>query len=178
MELKDKNVLVAYFSRADENYAVGRITKGNTQIIAEMIAETAGAETFRIETVTPYPADYDECIAVARREKQAGARPAIKGDAAVEKYDVVFIGMPNWWGEIPMALYTFIEQHDWNGKTVVPFATHEGSGMGGMDRSIARACKGATILGGLAVQGNIAQNQQDKTRKSVEKWLGELKSAL
>lgn len=169
-----KKTLVAYFSRADENYGVGYVEKGNTQIVAEMIAEATGADTFHIRTVEPYPADYDACIAQAKTEMQQNARPDIVGDVGVEQYDTIFIGYPNWWGEPPMALYTFIERHAWEGRVVIPFITHEGSGFGGTDRRVAAACKGATALTGYAVQGRKAQRSQDDVRKAVAKWLEKL----
>lgn len=165
--------LVVFFSHTGENYNVGYITKGNTHIIADLIADATGADRFEIEPATRYPENYNECIAVAKQELRAGARPAVKGDVAVEEYDVIFIGYPNWWGEAPMCLYTFIEQHDWRGKTVIPFITHEGSGMGGTDRSIAKACEGATVAvgKGLAVQGKVAQTNPSSAKQSVERWL-------
>lgn len=172
--MSDKKVLVAFFSRADENYNVGYIEKGNTQIIAEMIGEKTGGTLFHIETVTPYPADYMECIDVAKKELNNKARPAIKGDAQVEDYDVIFLGYPNWWGDVPMAVYTFIEKHNWQGKTVIPFCTHEGSGLGSTETKLKNACNGATFLKGLAVQGATAQNRQAQARQSVENWLGKL----
>ena len=121
-----------------------------------------------------YPKDsYNDCIEIAKKEKQANARPAIKGDVKIEDYDVIFIGYPNWWGEAPMCVYTSIDKHNWNGKTVIPFITHEGSSMGGTDRKIATACKGANVAvgKGLAVQGKVAQENQANARKSVERWL-------
>lgn len=170
MESKKKS-LVAFFSRADENYAVGYIEKGNTHIVAEMIASETGADLFRIETERSYPADYNECIEVAKREKNANARPAIMGDVRVEDYDVIYLGYPNWWGEMPMAVYTFIEKHDWKGKTVVPFCTHEGSGLSGTERRVQSACEGAKVLKGLAVRGATAQNAPDTALKAVMSWL-------
>ncbi|GAB6975119.1 flavodoxin [Prevotella falsenii] len=170
--MKDKKILVAFFSRADENYNVGYIKVGNTQKIAEAIARETGADTFHIETVKPYPAAYNPCIEQAKEELRTNARPEIKGDIKVEDYDVVFIGFPNWWGEPPMALYTFIEKHNWEGKTIIPFITHEGSGFGGTDRQVAAACKGATMLKGLAVQGKAAQQGADATVKEWLKGLG------
>lgn len=172
--MNGKKVLVAFFSRADENYNVGYIEKGNTQIIAEMIAGETGGTLFHIETVTPYPADYMECIDVAKKELNSKERPAIKGDVQMEDYDIIFLGYPNWWGDVPMAVYTFIEKHDWQGKTVIPFCTHEGSGLGSTEGKLKNACKGATFLKGLAVQGTTAQNKQAQARQSVENWLGKL----
>lgn len=173
-DMEQKKVLVAFFSRAGENYAVGNIEKGNTHIVAEMIAEETGADLFHIEPVTPYPEDYTECTEVSKRELNNRARPAVKGDAAVEDYDVVFIGYPNWWGDMPMPVYTFIEKHTWQGKTVVPFFTHEGSGLSDTEAKLRTACTGATVLKGLALRGATAQNRQAEARESVRNWLDKL----
>lgn len=170
METKQKT-LVAFFSRADENYSVGYIKKGNTHIVAEMIAAETEADMFHIETVNPYPANYNECIEVAKREKQSKARPEIKGDVRVEDYDIIFLGYPNWWGEMPMAVYTFIEKHNWQNKIVIPFCTHEGSGLSGTERRIQSACEGATVMEGIAIRGYTAQNEQETTRKTVQTWI-------
>lgn len=169
-----KKILVAFFSRAGENYAVGNIEKGNTHIVAEMIAEETGGTLFHIEPVTPYPEDYTECTEVAKREKSEGARPAVKGDIRVEDYDVIFLGYPNWWGDMPMPVYTFIEKHTWQGKTVIPFCTHEGSGLSGTESILKRVCDGATVLKGLALRGTTAQRSQEQARQSVGNWLGKL----
>lgn len=165
-----KKVLVAYFSHAGENYAVGNITKGNTRIVAEMIAERTGGKLFEISPVKEYPSTYSACVEVAKKEKEAGARPAVREDIAVEDYDVVFIGYPNWWGDMPMSVYTFIEKHDWTGKTVIPFCTHEGSGLSSTEKYIAKACKGAKVEKGLAVRGATAQNDRERTEKYIIQW--------
>lgn len=170
MNTKQKS-LVAFFSRADENYAVGYIEKGNTQIVAEVIAAEVGADLFHVETETPYPAEYDRCIEVAKRELQTAARPALRGDVNVADYDVIFLGYPNWWGDMPMALYTFIERHDWHGKTVLPFCTSEGSGLSGTVQRLRKACAGAEILDGLALRGATAQHDPETIRSSVSAWL-------
>ena len=169
----DGKKLVVFFSHTGENYNVGYIEKGNTHIVADMIADATGADIFEIVPEKGYPKSYNECIEIAKKELQANARPDVKGDVKIEDYDVIFIGYPQWWGEPPMCVYTFIEKHDWNGKTVIPFVTHEGSGMGGTDRKIAAECKGANTLTGkgLAIQGKIAQENQASAKKSVEKWL-------
>ena len=172
--MDNKKVLIAYFSRADENYNVGYIKKGNTEIIAEMIAKETKGTLFHIETKTSYPADYMACIDLAKKEMNSNARPAIKGDAEVEYYDVIFLGYPNWWGDVPMAVYTFIERHHWQGKTIIPFCTHEGSGLGSTVNRLKRACQGGAFLSGLAVQGTIAQNSQKSAEQSVKNWLKKL----
>lgn len=164
--------LVAYFSRTGENYGVGVIEKGNTHIIADMVANQTEVDTFEIATVTPYSDNYDECTAVARRERDEKARPELT--AAVDNladYDVIFLGYPIWWGDMPMAVYTFLESYDFEGKTIVPFCTHAGSGLSGTVGSIKAACPGATVLDGLAVAGTTAQNDQPAAEKAVTDWL-------
>ncbi|MDE6369322.1 MAG: flavodoxin, partial [Muribaculaceae bacterium] len=175
MKNSDKT-LVVFFSHIGENYAVGNITEGNTHIIANMIADATGAKTFEIVPEKAYPESYNECIDVAKKELQSNARPAIKDDIDISEYDTIFLGYPNWWGQPPMCVFTFIEGHDWKGKTVIPFITHEGSGMGGTDRKIAEACKGANVAvgKGLAVRGATAQNDRDTAHKTVTKWLEKL----
>ena len=166
-------VLVVYFSRTGENYTVGTISKGNTAIVADMIAENTGADVFEIVPVTPYPDSYDECLEVATQEQRSNARPEYVGEVeGWEEYDTVFFGYPIWWGDLSMIAYTFLENHDWSGKTVIPFNTHEGSGQSGTQRTIEGLCSGATVLDGLAVRGNTAQNDSAATRKSITDWLG------
>lgn len=173
--MNTKKILVAFFSRAGENYAVGHIEQGNTHIVAEMIASATGGTLFRIEPATPYPDDYRACTEVAQREKRSNARPALVGDIAVEEYDVIFLGYPNWWGNLPMCVYTFLEQHDWEGKVVIPFCTHEGSGLSDTENLLRAACRGASVLNGLAVRGSVAQDEREKARKQVMEWLKQLK---
>lgn len=173
--LSDKKVLVAFFSHTGENYGVGNISEGNTHIIAGMIAEATGGSLFEIVPEKDYPHDsYDAVVEIAKEEKARNARPAIKGDIEVEDYDVIFIGYPNWWGDMPMPVYTFLEKHDWNGKTVVPFCTHEGSGLSDTESYVADVCEGASVAEGLAVRGETAQNNREQARKAVSSWLENL----
>lgn len=174
-DINTKKILVAFFSRTGENYAVGHIEQGNTHIVAEMIASATGGTLFRIEPSTPYPDDYRACTEVAQREKRSKARPALVGDIAAEEFDVIFLGYPNWWGDLPMCIYTFLEQHDWQGKVVIPFCTHEGSGLSDTENRLRTACRGASVLNGLAVRGFVAQNEREKARKLVLEWLKQLK---
>lgn len=170
-EMKSKKVLVSFFSRTGENYAVGNISKGNTHIIAEMIAKETGGKLFQIETVKPYPDEYKACVDIAKAEKENNARPEVQGDVKVEDYDIIFLGYPNWWGDMPMAVYTFIEKHNWQGKTVIPFCTHEGSGLSDTERKLKEACKGAIVSRGLAVRGATAQNSRAQAQEAVVNWL-------
>lgn len=176
ISIKDKKTLVVFFSHTGENYSVGNISEGNTHIIAKMIGETTRGKLFEIVPEKEYPHDsYDKVVDIAKKEKAEKARPAIKSDIAVEDYDVIFIGYPNWWGDMPMPVYTFLEKHDWNGKIVIPFCTHEGSGLSSTEKYIAETCNGATVVKGLAVRGATAQSNRDQARKSVSSWIDKLK---
>lgn len=170
-DMDGKRTLVAFFSRTGENYGVGNIEKGNTHIIAEMIAEETKGTLFQIEPLKTYPENHRKCTEVAKEEVESKARPAIKGDIAVEDYDVIYIGYPNWWADMPMPVYTFIEKHNWQGKTVIPFCTHEGSGLSDTENKLKKSCEGATVLKGLAIRGTTAQKSQEQARKTVSTWL-------
>ncbi len=163
--------LVIVFSRADENYSVGYVEKGNTMILAEMIANKTGAELFEVKPAKKYPADYDTCIDVAKREQNQNARPAILEDKDVSEYDTIFFGYPVWWGDIPMCLYTFIEAHEWNGKKIIPFCTHEGSGIARTESTLKRLMKGAEVIKPLAMRGATAQNRRTEAEKEISLWL-------
>lgn len=168
------NILVLYFSHTGENYNVGVIDEGNTAIIAKMVAERTGADLFEIVPVEPYPEGYDECCDVALAEKNAGARPAVEAMPDISGYSTVFLGFPCWWGDLPMPVYTVIENLDWNGKTVCPFNTHEGSGEAGMFSTVEAVCGGSTVTAGLTMRGQDAQNDREGTQAAVDAWLGEL----
>ena len=170
-----EGALVTYFSHAGENYNVGVIEEGNTAKLAKVIAEQTGADLFEIVPVVDYPQSYDECLEVATAEQREGARPEYVGDVENwDQYDTIFIGYPIWWGEIPNIVYTFMENHDFAGKTVIPFNTHEGSGQSHSQRDIENALPDATVLKGLAVRGATAQNDADATAKAVSGWLSGL----
>ena len=171
---ENESILIAFFSRADENYSVGYIEKGNTHIIAEIIAEFTGGELFHIERSTPYPANYNQCIEEAKAEQNSNARPPLLEDKDISDYDTIFLGYPNWWGDMPMPVYTFIESKDWSGKTVIPFCTHAGSGLSGTVSTLRNKCNGATVLEGLAIAGTTAQNNRAQSTNSVENWLNRL----
>lgn len=165
------NLLVAYFSRAGQNYVAGSVVDlpvGNTEVVARMAAEVCGGELFRIDTVRPYAADYRACTEEAKAELNANARPELRElPESIDAYDTVVLGYPNWWGTMPMAVYTFLEAFDFSGKTILPFCTNEGSGLSGTEDDIRRACPGATVKRGLAITGHKAAG----SRKAVESWL-------
>ena len=181
-------ILVVFLSRAGENYNVGvtregsasaayagYIDKGNTAMMAAVIAELTGGDLFEIQTVTPYPEDYASMLRVAQEEIDTDARPALAAQVEnMADYDVVFIGYPIWHGRMPQAIYTFMETHDLTGKTVIPFNTHEGSGQSGTQQVIETALPGSTVLQGLAIQGKVAQEDPERTRALIETWLEEI----
>ena len=163
--------LVAFYSRADENYFGGSyryISVGNTEKAANMIAQATGADLFKIEQVTPYAADYQTCIDQAKRDLRAKARPELlKTLDSIDQYDEIYLGYPNYWGDMPMAVYTFLESFDWSGKTIHPFCTHEGSGLSGTEKKIEKTCRGAKITKGLAIHGSSV----DGAKAAVEGWV-------
>lgn len=169
-----KRILVAYFSRADENTGgVGYIEKGNTRILAEMAADITKGDLFEIKTVKPYPKEYRPATEVAKQEKENNERPEINGPLPdMNQYDVIFLGYPIWWSDLPMGVYTFLEKENFAGKTIIPFCTHEGSGIGNTERFIAETTK-AKVLPGLEMRGKKAQTQQAEARKDMEKWVNE-----
>ena len=174
---ENNDVLVVYFSRTGEQYQVGVIDKGNTAIVAEMIAEKTGADLFEIIPETDYPYTYNELLDVAKKEQREKARPAIKGDLPdLSQYKTIFIGAPVWWNDWPMIMYTFFENNaeELAGKSLVPFSTHGGAGLSGFDKKLQSVCKDSQILTGLAISGKDAQNDQDKVRSTVNNWLSGL----
>lgn len=166
------NVLVAFYSRADENYVSGvlkRLEVGNTEVAAEIIAELVGADLFKIEQEQEYSKDYNECIAQAQSDQRNNERPKLKRcPQDLEGYDVIYLGYPNYWGTMPMAVFTFLEGLDFCGKVIKPFCTHEGSGLGGSINDIKKLCPSATVEKGLAIHGSRVQN----SKKDIEKWIG------
>lgn len=170
-----KRVLVAYFSRTGENYNVGMIQKGNTHIIADIIAEKVKAQTFEIKPETRYPDDYDDCTKIAKQEKAKGARPKLASSVEnFESFDVIFLGYPIWWGDMPMAVYTFLESHDFSGKIVVPFCTHAGSGLSGTVQILREKLPHSPVFNGLAISGSTAQRNFKSAQQQVFRWLQEI----
>lgn len=163
-------ILTVYFSRKGENYWNGRIVnlkKGNTEIAAEFIRDAVGGDLFEVESLKEYPQDYHECTEVARDELKRGERVAVKAfPENLEDYPVIFVGYPNWWGTMPMALFTFLEHYDLKGKTVIPLCTNEGSGMGHSERDLKKICTGARVLPGLAVRGSAVT----ESRGEIVSW--------
>ena len=159
--------LVIVFSHTGENYNVGNITTGNTMKLAQIIAEKTKSDLFEVKPAKEYPSNYNECTDIAKREQNQKARPAILEDKDISEYDTIYFGYPIWWGDIPMCLYTFIEGHNWEGKTIFPFCTHEGSGAGRTDRTLSATMKGANVHRVVAVRGTTAQNDPAASEKAL-----------
>lgn len=169
------DTLVVYFSRTGEQYQVGVIDKGNTEIVADMIIEETGADRFEIVPQEDiYPDTYDALTDVAKQEQNENARPAFAGDVPdLSRYSTIYIGAPVWWGDWPMICYTFFEENadGLAGKTLIPFSTHGGSGLAGFDAKLADACPDSSIGTGLAIAGEDAQKDQDSVRERVREWI-------
>lgn len=158
--------LIIYFSRADENYAVGYIDKGNTEIAAEFVQELTGADMFKVEPAVPYAADYKTCIEEAK--KRIGNAPIKEKPGDISAYDTVFIMSPIYWGTYAPEVETAIEGLDFSGKNVRVISTHEGSGLGSMVSDVKKMCKGANVDSkGLAIKGSTVKS----SKAVVEKWL-------
>ncbi|MBD5390608.1 flavodoxin [bacterium] len=167
--------LIVYYSRRGENYWNGTIknlTKGNTEIVAEMIQNMVGGDLFEIQTVKEYSLNYYTCIEEAKKELHNEERPELKSFIDnIEDYDTIFIGYPNWWGTMPMAVFTFLEHYNLSGKTILPFCTNEGSGMGSSEKDLKRICKGAILKPGLSIHGAEAKSAQTKVTDWIKKSL-------
>ena len=163
--------LIAFFSRADENYfggAMRYVKTGNTEIVCGIMKEMIDADVFKIEMKHPYSPVYMTCIEEAKRDLREKARPELVSmPDSLDGYDTVVLAYPNYWGSMPMAVYTFLEHFDFTGKTILPLCTNEGSGMGGTEREIKRACPGADVKRGLPVTGGSAADSGPALRR----WL-------
>ena len=156
-----KKILVAYFSYS-----------GNTREIANQIHKNAGCDIFEIQSVKPYPDDYDAVVQQARQELKSGHKPALKTKVEnIKPYDLVFIGYPNWCGTIPAPVRVFLSEYDFLGKTIIPFCTHEGSGLGRSTMDISKLCQKSALLEGVAIRGMDVKTAQNK----VSEWLRKIK---
>ena len=164
-------ILVAYFSES-----------GNTRVVAQAIQGAVGADIFEIKTVQTYPKEYNPLITLAQREQRENARPALSTSVGnMDSYNIIFVGYPNWWGTMPMALFTFLEQYNFAGKTVIPFCTHNGSRLGSSVNGLKKLIPKATVLEGLAIRGGRSgsfelgsQRERDNVQREVGTWLRRL----
>ncbi len=165
---------IAFYSRADENYVGGALKQlkiGNTEIASGIIKELTGADLFKIEQCKPYDKGYNKCIAQAQEDQRRDARPELQSyPESLDEYDIIYLGYPNYWSTMPMAVFTFLEHFDFSGKEIRPFCTHEGSGLGSSESDIKRLCKNANVKPGLAIRGGSVE----RSKKDIEKWIKKL----
>ena len=165
---KDKKSLAIFFSRADENYSVGYIEKGNTEWIAEYIRDSIGADIFRVDPLVPYSADYYTCIEEAKVRTRTHNAPIKENVPDISGYEVIYIGSPVYWGGMPEELFTALNDVDFSGKTIRVFVTHEGSGLSSIPSQVKSVCQGANVINDeLAIRGADCKNAKSK----VENWL-------
>lgn len=164
--------IIVYFSRTGENYVSGAIKTlavGNTEAAAEILHELTGADMFKIEPVTPYSNNYNECIEQAKQDKEKNARPEIKAyPESLDGYDTIYLGYPNYWGTMPMCVFTFLEHFDFSGKVIKPFCTHEGSGMGSSESDIKKLCPGARVEKGIPIHGSRLNDAKEQFKKWIK----------
>lgn len=166
-------ILTVYYSSKGENYwngSIKNLKKGNTERVAEFIKKAVGGDIFEVDSVKTYDADYNKCIQEAKAELQSKERVAVKSYLEnLEDYDTIFVGYPNWWGTMPMVMFTFLEHYNLSGKTIIPFCTNEGSGMGKSESDLKNICKGAVIKKGLSIHGAEAENSENKVTDWAKK---------
>lgn len=167
----EKNLIV-YFSHDKENYVSGTIQNleiGNTKIVAQKIQQQLNCDIFEIKALHDYPFHYDECVKVAKQELRNNARPKIINIIShIEDYQNIYIGYPNWWGTMPMCVWTFLESYDLSNRNIFPFCTHEGSGMGRSVKDIEALCPNGLVHQGLAIKGSQVLNSDEKIKKWIE----------
>ena len=172
--MKDKKSIVIYFSRADENYFDGEmryIDKGNTEVIAEYIRDYIDADMFKVEPLNPYPVEYMKCIEEAKVRTREHNAPIKENIPDISSYEVIYVGSPIYWGGMPEELFTALKGHDYSGKIIRPFTTHEGSGLSGVPGQLKEICISAELTNGLAIVGSQARD----AKVEVEKWIKEEK---
>ena len=166
-----KKSLVVYFSHNKENYVKGKIVyldEGNTKVVAKKIQSIMECDIFEIQPLHEYPSDYHECTEVAKLEQKQNVRPKIKNMVSCfQKYETIYLGFPNWWGTMPMVVQTFLEEYPFENKTIYPFCTHEGSGMGNSVEDIHQLCPQSHIEKPLAIRGS----QVHECDELLKNWL-------
>lgn len=168
---REGKALIIFFSHAGENYAVGNIEVGNTKVVADFIKDYTHADQFEVVAEKSYDMPYNDLIKVAKEEQNKGEKPAFKGSVDnMSDYDVVFVGTPIWWGTFPQVMFTFFDKYDLNGKTIIPFTTHEGSGLGSVVNDLKKIYPNAKYEKALSIKGTDARTSKER----VEKWLKEL----
>lgn len=165
-----QKALIVFFSHAGDNYSVGNIEVGNTKIVADYITEFTGAHQFEIKTNKYDGMAYKPLCDLALEEQRKGELPPFDGSVDLTGYQTIFIGGPVWWGTWPQVMFTFFKQYDLNGKTLIPFTTHEGSGLGRCVKDLKEQYPDATVTGEFSMYGHDVRSGKAR----VEKWLNTL----
>lgn len=164
-------VLIVYFSHAGDNYKVGKVKDGNTEIVADIIEDVTDGDEFEIKPEKNYDLSYNQLVKVAQAEQDNDERPNFHGRIAdISKYSVVFLGSPVWWGSYPQVVRTFLDKYDLNGKTIIPFVTHEGSGFGNCIEILEKQYPDAKIKGQFEIEGSKVRS----SKKQIKAWLAGL----
>ena len=167
------NTLIAFYSRAGQNYANGQtvdLEVGNTEVAAQYISQFVEADLFKIDQVKKYSDNYTDCTAQAKLDQSMEARPELTSlPDSIDQYDTIYLGFPNYWGTMPMAVFTFLESFDFSGKKIRPFVTHEGSAFGTSLEDLAKLCPGAEIDEGLAIHGADVRGYKFTIKRWVNK---------
>lgn len=167
----EAKVLIVFFSHAGENYGVGNIKIGNTKLVADEIQRLTGGDEFEIVAEKSYDIPYDALTKLAKEESEKDEKPTFKGEVKnIDQYDTVFIGGPIWWGTYPQVMFSFFDKYNLNGKTIIPFSTHEGSGLGSVVSDLKRLYPKANFKTAFSIYGHECQKDLSK----VNKWLKEL----
>lgn len=173
--MENERSIIVYYSRTGENYVDGKIVElevGNTEVLAKKIQKYTSSDIIELDPKNPYPNSYQECTEVCKKEYREQARPDLRNEGiTLEQYDTIYIGFPNWWGTMPMLIWTFLEKYDVSNKCIIPFCTHEGSGLGDSEGDIKKICPNSNVKKGLAVRGSMIKDSD----KRIEAWLLDIK---
>jgi len=171
-QIDESKSLIIYFSRAGENYSVGKVDKGNTEMIVDYITQVTNIKSFKINPETAYPESYSETLEVVQNERSSNSRPKIKDPLTnIDNYDTILLGYPIWYTNLPNIVMTQIELLNFEGKTIYPFNTHEGSGTGNSISDIKKVVPNAVVKDGFALRGQDSRKSESRT--NIEKWLKE-----
>lgn len=169
---KDGKILIVFFSHAGDNYAVGNVKVGNTKLVADEVKRLTGGDIFEIVPEKSYDMPYDQLTEYAKKEAENKEFPAFKGEIKdINRYDTVFVGSPIWWGTYPRVMFTFFSKYDLNGKTIIPFTTHEGSGLGSVEEDLKRLYPDANVTEGFSMPGHEVRTGM----KKVDEWVNDIR---
>ena len=171
-QIDQSKAIIIFFSRAGENYNVGTVDVGNTEMIVNYLKQVTNITSFKINPETDYPTNYQEMVTLAQNEKSSNARPSIKDPLTdISKYDTILLGYPIWHGDLPNIVMTQLEMLDFEGKTIYPFNTHEGSGLGRSISDIKNSAPKADVKDGFALRGTDARKED--SHESIRNWLSD-----